>query len=249
LIHAENARGKTTLAAVLRSLGTGDAIPVMERRRLAAQNPPHIVLDAAGHPQPAVFQNGAWDRTLGDVLVFDDAFVAENVCSGIAVDALHRQNLHELILGVQGVNLSRNLQGLVERIEVHNRALRLQGGAIPAAEMRGMNVDDFSELPNQPDMDTAIAAVERNLAAAREQEPIRQQPLFDALELPGIDLDGIEALLDRHLAALEAAAAERVQAHLAGIGRGGEGWIAQGVPRIWPPPHVPSAHSLPRPRR
>lgn len=40
LIYAENGRGKTTLAAILRSLATGDPIPIAERRRLAAQHPP-----------------------------------------------------------------------------------------------------------------------------------------------------------------------------------------------------------------
>lgn len=43
LLYAENGRGKTTLAAVLRSLSTVNPIPIIERRRLAAQHPPHAV--------------------------------------------------------------------------------------------------------------------------------------------------------------------------------------------------------------
>ncbi len=38
IIYAENGRGKTTLAAVLRSLATGDPLPISERRRLTAQH-------------------------------------------------------------------------------------------------------------------------------------------------------------------------------------------------------------------
>jgi len=34
--------------------------------------------------------------------IFDDAFVDANICSGLSVDAEHRQNLHELIVGAQG---------------------------------------------------------------------------------------------------------------------------------------------------
>src|SRR5436190_23223221 len=75
LIYAENGRGKTTLAAVLRSLATGDPIPIVERRRLAAQHPPHIVLDCTGGPPASIFQNGAWTRTLPNVAAFDDAFI------------------------------------------------------------------------------------------------------------------------------------------------------------------------------
>jgi len=36
LVYAENGRGKTTLAAILRSLGSGEALPITERRRLGA---------------------------------------------------------------------------------------------------------------------------------------------------------------------------------------------------------------------
>jgi len=90
LIYSENGRGKTTLAAVLRSLATGDALPITERRRLAAQHPPHVILDCCGGPPPAIFDNNAWNRTLADLVVFDDVFIDQNVCSGLTVQAHHR---------------------------------------------------------------------------------------------------------------------------------------------------------------
>src|ERR1039458_6985726 len=71
LIYAENGRGKTTLAAILRSLATGNAIPIVERRRLAAQHPPHVVINCAGGPPPAMVPNGAWDRTFPNTGIFD----------------------------------------------------------------------------------------------------------------------------------------------------------------------------------
>lgn len=57
VIYAENGRGKTTLAAVLRSLATGDPVPISERRRLAAQHPPHIVVQCDDAPH-AICENG-----------------------------------------------------------------------------------------------------------------------------------------------------------------------------------------------
>src|SRR6266566_289117 len=86
LIYAENGRGKTTLAAALRSLASGDAIPIAERRRLAAQHPPHVILDCSGGPPPAIFENNAWNRTFPNMTVFDDVFVDHNVYSGLAVE-------------------------------------------------------------------------------------------------------------------------------------------------------------------
>jgi hypothetical protein len=125
LIYAENGRGKTTLATILRSLGTGDTTLIEERRRLGSAHAPHIVLASTG--APFTYQNGAWSVLHPDIAVFDDGFVAANVCSGIAIETAHKQNLHELILGARGVALNSTLQGHVERIEEHNRALRLEG--------------------------------------------------------------------------------------------------------------------------
>ena len=126
LIYAENGRGKTTLASILRSLSSGDARLVSERQRLGAAHPPHIVLTIGGGQ--VIFQNGAWTAPQARVVVFDDAFVAANVCSGIEIEAAHRQNLHKLILGAQGVALNTTLRDHVARIEEHNREAKDQAG-------------------------------------------------------------------------------------------------------------------------
>jgi wobble nucleotide-excising tRNase len=235
LMYAENGRGKTTLAAILRSLATGDPIPIAERRRLAAQHPPHVVLECGGGPPSAMFQNNAWNRTLSNLAVFDDVFVDQNVYSGLAVEAGHRQNLHELILGAQAVALNQQLQQLIRRIEQHNTALRERAAAIPTAERDGLSADDFCALPARPEIDAAIEATERNLAAAREQDPVRNTPLFDALTLPAFDIGAIDRILGEDLPALDAAAAAQVQVHLAGLGAGGETWVGEGMRLIAQP--------------
>ncbi len=240
LLHAENGRGKTTLTAILRSLGSGNALPISERRRLGTQDAPHVVLECTGGPPQAMFQNGAWNRTLGQIVVFDDVFVAENVCAGLAVGAEQRQNLHELILGAQGVQLNKALRDLVDQIEAHNAALRDKADTIPATERGSFTVDQFCALPAHADVEPAIADAKRNLAAAREQEPIRLQPAFTALAMPAMDLAGTVALLDRHLADLQADAAARVHQHLATLGPDGEGWVADGMRRIHEP--IAAAH-------
>src|SRR3989442_1338111 len=96
LIFAENGRGKTTLCAILRSLQSGDAAPVLGRKTLGATSPPEItiLLDGA----TAAFKAGAWDTTLPGLAVFDSTFVSENVYSGDAIDLGHRRNLYRVIV-------------------------------------------------------------------------------------------------------------------------------------------------------
>jgi hypothetical protein len=60
-------------------------------------------------------------------------------------------------------------------------------------------VDEFCALPSRADIEAEIQAAERNLAAAREQDPVRRTPAFDALALPALDIAAVERVLqDRH---------------------------------------------------
>jgi wobble nucleotide-excising tRNase len=230
LVYAENGRGKTTLAAIMRSLSTSDPALIEDRHRLGAANRPHIVLSVGG--AQIVYQNGAWGQSLPRVAVFDDAFVAANVCSGIEIETSHRQNLHELILGAQGVALNAELQRHVTAIEQHNRELRTKEAAIPAAQRAGMTVDAFCSLPADDDIDARIQDAERSLSAAQAADAIRQRDTFLPLSLPGFDLAAVGGVLARTLPDVQAETAARVREHLRQLGRGSEAWIGEGMSRI-----------------
>ena len=233
LIYAENGRGKTTLAAVFRSLATGDPLPITERQRLGVQHSPHVVLDCDGGPPPlAMFQNGAWNRCLSEIAVFDDVFIDENVHSGLVVNAQNRQNLHELVLGARGVTLSKQLQDLVSRIEQHIQNLREKSRAIPQTDLQGLSVERFCALSEIRGVDAEIEATNLALAAANDQDAVRNAPLFERIGLPSFDIETINDILGRDLPDLDAAAEARVRAHVEAIGADGEQWIANGVQRV-----------------
>ncbi|MFC4726084.1 AAA family ATPase [Glycocaulis abyssi] len=230
VIYAENARGKTTLAAILRSLSTGRTDLVTERSRLGAQHPPRVVVEM-GDGGNAIFENGAWSRTASEVVVFDDTFVAENVCSGIEVGTAHRQNLHELIVGAQGIELARAHQAEVDQVELHNRELREREAAIPANVRGDLTIDAFCALAMVADLPKQIEEAERRIAAARDAAQVAETPTFPALRLPKIDLGPLQALLGKGLPELDAEALALVQQHISHLGHGGEAWIAEGMNR------------------
>lgn len=229
---AENGRGKTTLAAVLRSLGSNDPLPIMERKRLGAANAPHVVIDTGGG-QTAVFQNGAWNRTVAEIAVFDDQFINENVYSGLAVGSDHRQNLHELILGAHGVALSGALQNAITAADAAQRALRQATDAITPAIRGQLSVEAFCALPNRDDLDAAIADGEKQLNAANDAQSVADTKPFEPIALPEFDEAALRALLGRTLADVDAAALAKVQEHLARIGQDGEGWVSDGITRVY----------------
>ena len=229
LIYAENGRGKTTLAAMLRSLATGNAQSIQERARLGATHPPHIVIERLGITQALVYQNGSWSQTHDSIVIYDDTFVDDNVYSGLDVDADHRQNLHQLIVGAQGVALANRVDHLADTISSLNREIRERASAIPASARGTMSADAFCALAARQDIDNAIRSAERTLSAVNEAEAVRTTSFFSSIALPIVDFPAIEALLLRDLPSLNAKAAEQVRKHLASLGEGGEAWVAEGV--------------------
>ena len=229
LIHGENGRGKTTLAAVLRSLGTGEATPINERRRLGSILPPHMIFECEGDPSIVKFENEAWNRTLSELKIFDDLFVDQNVYSGLDVASKHRQNLHEVILGDQGVSLNRRLQELVKDVGEHNAKLQEISRAIPGHVLCDLTIDEFCALAKVVNVESRIRHVEREWKAALDEGEIRTASPFLLIGLPEIDIDNLRQVLLSDLPELDASAVERVYSHLKSLGRDGESWLADGI--------------------
>jgi wobble nucleotide-excising tRNase len=233
LIYAENGRGKTTLAAILRALASRETMPVTERRRLGSEHPPHIVLDVdGGETSKVVFRDDQWTGSLPAVAVFDDIFVDTNVYSGLTVESAHRHNLHELIIGQRGVSLGKELQTLVDRIGQHNAAIRSLAADIPETVRAGFSIDQYCALIPYDDIDGALAVAERDLEVAQAPSDLRNAAALSPLSLPTFDLARLKELLAVDLPGLDEVAMERVEAHLATIGPLGEAWIAAGIRKV-----------------
>ena len=229
LIYAENGRGKTTLTSILRSLAANEPRFVEERSRLGAHNPPHVCFNADGQPANVMFQNGVWTRNLSHIKIFDDVFVDTNVHSGLNVEPQHRQNLHELILGDQGVTLNRRLADLVEKNEQYIRDLREKADAFPADILHGLEVDEFCDLARIDEIDDKIVDAERTLAAARNRGDVLSAQPFNTVSLPDFDTAGIVSVLSQGLSDLDSAAEAQVRTHIDRLGDGGENWVSEGM--------------------
>ena len=179
LIYAENARGKTTLVAVLRSLASDDPRLIAQRHRISAPNSPHVILDFADSQRPTTFQSGKWEGVRSEFAFFGDDFIDRNIYSGLVVDAEHRRNLHEVILGAPGVTLNRDLHEAIAKIEEHNRTIRDRSAVIPTAERYGLSIDDFCSLPKVDHIDAEIEKARHRLLATEEHDSIQQELLFD----------------------------------------------------------------------
>lgn len=229
LIYAENGRGKTTLSGIFRSLASGDPIPIIERKRLSAQDAPHVVIECDETTGTAVFQNAAWNQVYSNIRIFDDCFIHENVHAGLEVTSDQRQNLHQLIIGREGVALARRVEELTTEITRLQSELRNRAGAI-TSDIRGpFTVDNFCAVTQIEDIDNAIEQAQNSLTALQQAEKVRTTQEFEPFEPPIVNLDNIRNILSRTLSNIDSEANETVQAHLQSLGENAETWVAQGM--------------------
>lgn len=229
LIYSENGRGKTTLCAILRSLATGNADFIEERKRIDSANLPHAVVLIDDGTTSAVYEESTWSDTVPDLLIFDDLFVDQNVYSGLNVEPGHRQGLHDLIIGREGVTLARKIEELNKQIGELQNDLKSIAASMPL-EIRGeFTVDDFCALPQVENIEETLTSAQSRHSALENADAVRDEPQFELMSLPSADLDGLRQLLIRGLSDLEESALVAVQSHLAGLGEKSEAWIAQGM--------------------
>lgn len=224
LIHAENAKGKSTLSAVLRSLAANEPGPIIERTRLGADKDPHVVIECGG---TAVFQDGVWNRGQPGIMVYDDQFVEDNVHSGLQVESEHRKNLHTWIIGSNAVALDRRVRELAGVIDEHNKQLGHIEARVGPSVLRGMDIGSFCRLAEDTDIKAKIEDVRGRIRAIDQADKIAKAPLLEPLQIESLSLDSIATILGQSLPEIEEAALSRVRDHFTSLGRGGEQWVAQ----------------------
>lgn len=233
LFFAENGKGKTSLSAILRSLSSGNPLPIQERSRLGTRRTPHVVIQADVAPNTFVFENNAWNHTYPLISVFDDTFVVENVYSGLEVTANHRQNLHGIILGSEGVNLAQRVDALTSYVTDLNTRIRDAANAIPTAVRGDLTVDQFCQLPVRQNIEQEVADLQHRIDAVAHAPEITGAGFFANLSIPTIDFPGIQRLLSTSIENMEQRVLDSVTQHLAHIGDRAERWVADGVRRIF----------------
>lgn len=229
IIYADNGRGKTTLATILRSLKLGAGSLIEGRCTLSTFGEPSVklLLDDS----TVTFEDGKWDGDLADLEVFDEAFIAENVYSGSQVSHNHKRNLHRFVIGAQGVELARK----VDRLDGANRAkageVRDKESEIRKHTKGSIKVSDFVDL--QPPPEGAIVEKEMEIEALEDAEKIAEKSVLKRISLPAIPMIELKGLLAASVASVSREAAQRVQEHITRcMDDSGERWLESGLDYI-----------------
>jgi wobble nucleotide-excising tRNase len=228
LIFAENARGKTTMCAILRSLFTNTPAFIIGRRTLGSAGQPEVQLLTGNGA--VTFRNGSWSAACPDIAVFDGTYVSDNVFAGDLVQTDHRRNLYRVIIGSQGVTLAASVNDLEGQIRAKSGEIRESQGALQRHMADGMTVEGFLAIPEDSQIDGKIAAKEQELQAVQRAAQLQQRAGLTAITIPVFPA-AFSQLLAKTFTNVAADAEVRVREHIAHhrMRERGETWLAEGL--------------------
>lgn len=227
LIYADNGRGKSTLATVLRSAATGDPALVTHRKTVDGTLPPKVILQFSnGHK--VNFSANAWSEPRPEVLVFDADFVERNVHSGGAVSTGHRKNLLEFALGEAAVAARTAVEKATSDAKVASDKVQSLMGQL-SGHHTGLTLAQFEALPKVAEVEAEVAALKKRVSAASNAAAILAKPFPAETPEPAFDFDSLFAALQTSLKDVHADAERVVKAHVLKLGGGtAESWLSQG---------------------
>jgi wobble nucleotide-excising tRNase len=227
LLYADNGRGKSTLATILRSLGANDPSPILERKTIDGTLPPKATLQfPSGHK--VTFNGTKWSEARPEFLVFDSDFVEKNVHSGGVVNTGHRKNLLQFALGEKAV--AARLAEEMATDDARKAADEVQSviGKL-SGHHEGTSLEEFEKLTNVADADKQIEDLEKRIVAARGSALLLKRAVPAAVPVPVVDFGSVFDVLRTTIESVENDAEAIVRAHVAKLSKpGAEAWLSQG---------------------
>ena len=226
-VYADNGRGKSTLAAVIRACQLRDAGRMNARQTLDSEDAPvvDLLLATGAHIE---FKDNVWTGNPPAIAVFDSEFVEQNVYSGFEIRPDQRQALLEFALGDATVVMKKQIELLSQSIK-DQTAIRTTAEKKIGALAPPYTINAFVALQPVPDAQAQIDALRKRIEAAKSAQQLgtRQSPA--ELQVLPFDTQGAFSVLGKTLADVEQEAEAEVKAHLGKHAHPGmEAWVSGG---------------------
>ncbi len=219
LIYADNGRGKSTLSAVMRACAAADNQAMAARATIGGTGAPRaqLLFKLPMGAMNSTFEAGAWDTSMPNLLVFDQAFIERNVFAGGEVHADNHQSLLDFALGKEAVAKKKEVDDASDAMTVATKGRTAAEGKLQG--YRGsMSVAAFLALAEEPQADSKIADYESRIANANSAATLSQRAALKALTLPKVEFAEFEIILKSSFKQMHENAGALVKAHVADHG-------------------------------
>ncbi len=229
LIFAENAKGKTTLTTILRSLAEGNADMLLARRRVGTSSTPLVKISIQTDTNPIVFNQSGWNTTIPTLEIFDEAFIEANVYTGSSIHPSQRSAMHDLINGPRGAVLQDKARLLRSERDKLNEQINDTKTHIRSFSPNITDVDAFVTLKQIDDLENQLKRINAAIDAQKNRALVFQTNLFQPLPLPRLSLESVANLLATGLDQAQGNAGAQVREHIANMRSDAETWIKTGL--------------------
>lgn len=226
-IYADNGRGKSTLASLLRSCSTNNPALVAQRRTINGTNDQEVDIQFS-NGERSKFQNGRWDISRPNIVIFDSAFVEQNVYAGGQVSTEQRKNLLKFAIGENAVAAQQEYDQADQELKEATALIRDITMRLAVAH-QGKTLVEFRQIQEVLDADDQLNTLIRKIPEARDIGLIQAKALPQLLQYPSINVDPIIAIMGTSITNIDLTAEQQVKAHLNNHKKNGlEAWVSNG---------------------
>ncbi len=230
LIYGENGRGKTTLAAILRSLATNNSDLILERKTVGATGTVKVQIIPTNAKQVTFKEGVGWDTPMPGFEIFDSTYVNDNIYSGNVVAHEQKKNLYYFVIGQQGVALANTIDQLDTDLRALKAAIDEKEREIERKIEWIGEVEKFVNLPYVADLAQKLKAAKDEVSTLEQKTEIQKRSLLGKLNLGALSIDQIDLTLNQKLADLLSDAETKVQQHInQHLDENGEAWLQTGM--------------------
>ena len=176
MVYAGNTHGKSTLAAIMRSLKENDPSIVSSRLTFGSNKNPLVSLRKASDQKNINFNSSGWSETFEDIRIFDDRYIRENFFSpDEQINDADQKTIETFILGAEGKELARKVAEFTEK-QTKNTTARsaITRQYTSQYSNSGVTFAKFLGMEEDADINTRIKASEDRLKSFQNQASIKQ---------------------------------------------------------------------------
>lgn len=221
LFYADNGSGKTTISSVFRSLAENDPTRIEKRKTLSSTSPQGVRIIQRPNGTTSnishVFTAGAWGSQYANIEIFDIHFVDENIYSGCIFSDVHKKQLHQFVIGAQGVAIQQQLdQNKTDKTNSRNTQTTLENQIILGVAnglTQSMITQFLATSPNKAtNIDEKIIAATASLTHASSNAVIQTLQLLSSQTAinSGIDFRALQADLQTTMQNLQDASLQQL---------------------------------------
>ncbi len=226
-----NAKGKSTLTAILTSLSTNDPCYIVGRKTFGATDEQSVNINTGDDKSTTThtFNTGAWNTSCPNITVFDTRFVAKNVYLHESITADNEKSIQTIILGEEGKKLEKDFSDAeLECQKNANRKAEITREYTRHLGHYKVSFDSFRKIDPDSDIDNKITQKENEIKAYSQYQNVKDK--LDEL-IKAINSDSLESL-EPKLSPTISFHQEEIKTHILSHLRsddGAERFLAQGT--------------------